>query len=178
MWALTSYFGAEPDTLEKAIRWVPSEVGLENLDSLPGTFPTFFVYVRASAEHYRPASSNSSLRARRYIFNRTLFAASVAWFIVNMLNGRARWFNGLLSAQIWVPVARLSYSAYLLQFAAGYLVSCVVDGRGLDTVGLAFGNQVAFDALQIALSLVLAVGVWVVAEKPGMNVANWVSRGT
>jgi len=66
-----------------------------------------------------------------------------------------------------------------MQFAAGYLVSEVINGVGMDTVALVFWNQAGcFDLVQVCVSLMLASVVWVLAEKPFMNVANWMSRGT
>lgn len=48
---------------------------------------------------------------------RWLFGWAAARVFAATLQGRLRLLNGLLSAGCWVPLAALSYSAYLLQKA-------------------------------------------------------------
>ena len=47
---------------------------------------------------------------------RPLLAAGVAWLLYHAQTRRARLVRWFLSARVWTPIARLSYSAYLLQY--------------------------------------------------------------
>lgn len=50
------------------------------------------------------------------LFSQGILAAAVAWLIFRCCAGHLPHFNTLLAVRMWVPLARLSYSAYLLQF--------------------------------------------------------------
>eukprot|EP00736_Rhodelphis_marinus_P006858 Rmarinus@m.3685 len=52
------------------------------------------------------------------LFSRTVLSIAVAYFIVTMSVGQHRTLNAFLSMKVWIPIARLSYSAYLLQYIA------------------------------------------------------------
>lgn len=52
------------------------------------------------------------------LLSQGLLAASVSWAAFRMSSGCMPWLDSLLSGSLWVPLARLSYSAYLLQFVA------------------------------------------------------------
>mmetsp|Transcript_60504 Transcript_60504/g.162314 ORF Transcript_60504/g.162314 Transcript_60504/m.162314 type:complete len:197 (-) Transcript_60504:96-686(-) len=47
-----------------------------------------------------------------------LFGIAVAWCAYRACSGQSQFLGGVLSFRMWVPLARLSYSAYLLQFLA------------------------------------------------------------
>jgi hypothetical protein len=47
---------------------------------------------------------------------RTMVGIALSYFIFMMLAGHAAWLEWPLSLTVWVPVARLSYVAYLVQF--------------------------------------------------------------
>merc|ERR1712083_1019724 len=47
-----------------------------------------------------------------------LFAVALGWIICRMCSGNLPMLSNLLGSPIWVPFARLSFSAYLLQFIA------------------------------------------------------------
>lgn len=51
---------------------------------------------------------------------RPAYGLSMAWFIYFMLTKRARALNWFLSWNFWVPLARLSFTVYLLQFVGIY----------------------------------------------------------
>lgn len=52
------------------------------------------------------------------LLSQGLLAMSVSWAVFRMCSGCMPIWDSLLSRSLWVPVARLSYSAYLLQFVA------------------------------------------------------------
>lgn len=52
------------------------------------------------------------------IFSQGLFAMAVSWGCFRAVSDRAPLLNSFLSAKFWVPLARLSYTAYLMQFCA------------------------------------------------------------
>ncbi len=56
---------------------------------------------------------------------RPLLAAGVAWLLYHAQTRRARLVRWFLSARVWIPIARLSYSAYLLQYI---VLGCVLRG--------------------------------------------------
>lgn len=65
-------------------------------------------------------SQSSVLSARRFMFicGRTIFAGTVALFILLCLIRLGTWFDAVASWKPWAPLARLTYSAYLFQFLA------------------------------------------------------------
>lgn len=156
VWLTTSYFGSFPETSLNA-------AGL-SLDPTADDFDTMYKDIPSQAGMYFC-----------YIFNRSLFGVAVAYFMLMMLNGRAWAFNQLLSLQVWVPVARLSYSIYLLQFSMGYWTSFFVIGKH-STIFMTFIALVLFVVVQLTFSFLVAFAVWMVAEKPGMNVSGKVAK--
>ena len=69
---------------------------------------------------WRPTGGLAFVKA---ITARALFGATVCYFMLLTLVGRCRPLKAVLSARVWVPIARLSYSMYLLQFIASNWVA-------------------------------------------------------
>jgi peptidoglycan/LPS O-acetylase OafA/YrhL len=105
----------------------------------------------------------STFNAAAIITSQTLYGSCVAYGLLLCLVGRAEWLSRLLSLDVWVPFARLSYSAYLLQFVCiDALVPVVGLGDG-DSSAAALGKWlvlvVASTAGTFALSAVTFVGI-------------------
>merc|ERR1711871_431386 len=113
------------------------------------------------------------------VVGRTAFSAGCALFILKALAMSRRDLigtplRGFLSHWFWVPFAKLSYSAYLVQFIAiGYIL---VLGESFFTLekdgtsaGSAFGKYCLLCCTTIVLSFCMAALVFVAVEKPLMR---------
>ena len=108
------------------------------------------------------------------VVNRTLFGICVAYFILMMLNEHTWALRSVLSWPVWIPFARLSYSAYLLQFTgddwSGYLIAPPAGDTSEDrSVWFAAAATLSFTLLSCAISFGLAFVVYMAIEKPVMN---------
>ncbi|MFT3772651.1 MAG: acyltransferase [Minicystis sp.] len=105
------------------------------------------------------------------LFARQLFGVAVAYVMFETLTGGLRAVERFLSARFWVPLARLSYAAYLVQFLC-MLPLFAVWSRDFATART-FSDLAAALAADGAASLLLAFGValgfHLVFEKPIVN---------
>jgi hypothetical protein len=156
-WLNTTFYGALPDTQFLYSLGISlsdtTTMDPDTAQMLPSGAACFFVYV----------------------FNRFVFGCSVAYFVLMALNQRARVFNQLLSLQVWVPFARLSYSAYLLQLVGATWAAETVK-LDYDSTGKTFGAFLLYGIVQCATVFSMAIGVWLAVEKPAINFANWLSK--
>lgn len=82
--------------------------------------------------------------------------------------GYARGVNWILSLRIWAPIARVSYSAYLIQFAGLFVGKYISYGAG-DSVGLIFGKYLGFCLGGFGVVFLISLGVYLLVEKPVMG---------
>lgn len=100
---------------------------------------------------------------------RTLFAASAAWLVCACGTGRAQVLNRALSCRAWLPLARLSYAMYLLQFVTLVPTLRALDmtgaGRAVDVVAM----MLPAVALTFVTSLIAGLALYLGVEKPFMR---------
>ena len=87
--------------------------------------------------------------------------------------GPARWVRSFLSARVWYPIAQLSYSAYLLNPLVLALLYAAIPARWLDGTPWA-----VLYAVGIALTLLAAAPLYLVLEKPFMNLRDMGRRAS
>jgi peptidoglycan/LPS O-acetylase OafA/YrhL len=105
------------------------------------------------------------------LFARQLLGLGVAVILYATLSGDLRLVNKALSARVWVPFARLSYAAYLVEFV------CMIPLYSLWSRGYAtapsFPDLVpvlaANGAVAVVTSFAVAVPFYVLVEKPFVN---------
>ena len=111
------------------------------------------------------------LRQALLLGGRQLFGAALAYLVYAMLTGRARLLERALAARAWLPIARLSYAAYLVQFVCivplcARFAPRVIRAASLGEVLVALGAQTA---AALALTFALALVGFLFVEKPFMN---------
>lgn len=115
------------------------------------------------------------------IFGRILFSTSVCYFILMTLVGRARYLNALLSMRLLVPIARLSYGAYLLQFIGTHWGAQLINLASTYNVGgvhpietgelsvsASLGLFMVYQWIALPITFGLALLVHLFVEKPIM----------
>jgi len=115
------------------------------------------------------------------IFGRLVFSACVCYFILMTLVGRARYLRAVLSMRMLVPIARLSYGAYLLQFIGTHWAAQLINlastyningADPIDTasfgVGKALGLFALYQWVALPITFSLALLVHLFVEKPIM----------
>ena len=120
---------------------------------------------------------SSNIHVRRFIFItfRTFFAGTTAALVLLCLIKRGTWIDWLLSWQVFVPFARLTYSAYLLQFLPMSLKSVDIIPSTFHATAH-WGAEAAFMftyvlyfALISAVTFAMSFVMYMVVEKPAMN---------
>jgi len=110
------------------------------------------------------------------VFNRVLFSVGLTMVLLAALfpvTLPGRIFNKLLSLGVWVPIARLSYSIYIVHifFVTGVLLSIKAhlksEGIPIDQVN--FNWLLASVPLCLFSSGLLAIVMYMLIEKPFMN---------
>ena len=99
------------------------------------------------------------------VFGRWLFGWALAHVLGACLLGRLRALNALLSWRAFAPVAALSYSAYLLQWAVLGLVPSW-DAAGVTTLYAAWATLLLGTAITLAASLAAALPLHCLVERP------------
>ena len=105
------------------------------------------------------------------LFSRPLLGACISVLLVEMLKGRCVLLARFLSSGAWTPLARLSYSAYLLQFKVimplgGYYFSM----RGVDSELVAVSWYILYLVMATAGSFGLSLIAYLLVEKPVINI--------
>jgi len=104
-----------------------------------------------------------------YVFGRALFGLAVAYFVLMMLNNGAKALNYVLCSPIWVPFARLSYTAYLLQtIGMNWSAYAIIPPSELDDQWAAFAKLLAMILITSVLTFSMALLVYLAVEKPLM----------
>ena len=107
------------------------------------------------------------------LWARPLFGCAVSYFMLCTLVGKARVLTTVLSHAVWVPFARLSYNAYLLQFIPMAWIatfpSFSLQNKQNATAAQAWGVFLLFQLAYVPLVFALALLVHLAVEKPLMN---------
>jgi peptidoglycan/LPS O-acetylase OafA/YrhL len=116
-------------------------------------------------------NGRSLLRLPLLLFGRSLFGGALAYLVFCMVTGRLRWLARSLSWRAWLPLARLSYAAYLVQFVCVVPICIWWAPRILRAPSYArlVGELFAQTAVAMMLTLVLALAGHLFVEKPFMN---------
>jgi peptidoglycan/LPS O-acetylase OafA/YrhL len=89
------------------------------LDVLAYPLGILMAFLGNGGAQYRMVWTFSPFLAKfQIIFSQALFALAVSWGCFRAVSDCAPWLNSFLSAKFWIPFARLSYTAYLMQFCA------------------------------------------------------------
>jgi peptidoglycan/LPS O-acetylase OafA/YrhL len=101
---------------------------------------------------------------------RAALGAATAVLLLAALAGRAPLLARVLDSPFWRPFARLSYSAYLLQFNAilpiGYNLFPL---HGVENELVAIAAYLLFFAIATAATFTLSLLLYVLVEKPVLN---------
>jgi peptidoglycan/LPS O-acetylase OafA/YrhL len=105
------------------------------------------------------------------LFARQLFGAAVAVILYESVTGGLRFVERFLSARVWVPLARLSYAAYLVEFLC--ILPLYAVWRGDFAQARTFSELLpalaADGAACVALTFVVALFFHLLVEKPFVN---------
>eukprot|EP00615_Pteridomonas_danica_P014741 CAMPEP_0114402850 /NCGR_PEP_ID=MMETSP0102-20121206/18345_1 /TAXON_ID=38822 ORGANISM="Pteridomonas danica, Strain PT" /NCGR_SAMPLE_ID=MMETSP0102 /ASSEMBLY_ACC=CAM_ASM_000212 /LENGTH=531 /DNA_ID=CAMNT_0001566711 /DNA_START=72 /DNA_END=1669 /DNA_ORIENTATION=+ len=131
----------------------------------------FFLYV-GTLQHYKVTFTLTDTSAAVILLFGDLLVASASalllrWALHVEYGSWLRWF---LSVPVWHPLASLSYSAFLFQFAAAYwaVEALKYHGHELKT-GYMYFSKVYFTTLAITLGLAFLVHM--IVEKPLIKLA-------
>lgn len=104
------------------------------------------------------------------LFSRAALGACTSLLLVQMLRGRCTTLSRILSSGVWTPFARLSYSAYLLQFNVVMpLGQTFFDLRGVNSEFVAFSWYLLYLVTAVLASFGIALVSYLVVEKPVIN---------
>ena len=121
---------------------------------------------------------NMHLRRFMFLTWRTAFSATTAAMILLCLLQRGTWLDAVLSWQGWVPAARLTYSAYLLQFFPASFSSlnvCHSVFTSLSSLPFPAAFMLSFFTYFLiitAMTFLFAFIMYMVAEKPIMDLRS------
>ena len=117
--------------------------------------------------------TNTALRTVGIVCFRHLFALTTAAIILLCLMQRGSIIDAILSWKVWTPLARLTYSAYLLQFLPISIVGVEShvfnDLLNHSFVLAAVASWMSSVALVLLFTFGLALVMYLIAEKPAMN---------
>jgi peptidoglycan/LPS O-acetylase OafA/YrhL len=99
------------------------------------------------------------------VAGRWAYGVAVARIFVAVLLGRLRPLAWLLSLDLWLPIAGLSYGAYLLQNWA-LLVPPSWASAGVTSLWAAWGTGLLAFLVVVALSLASALPLYLLVEMP------------
>jgi len=138
--------------------------------SLIGPKPVWGADFRAPLPGQDPVWSQA-LAVVYVAFSRTSFGVAVAWGIYSCLTGKAFFLNKLLSAKAFAPIARLSYSTYLVQFAGVKPAEAVFKTAiaAISTPTAALPVLLGIWSMTFAIAFPLAFCVYMAAERPMMK---------
>lgn len=122
-----------------------------------------------------------------FVLGRPLVGAAAGYLLWRSLSGQEPCLNKVLSWPIWRPLARLSYSAYMLQvvsFAvAPWLLAPLADATSKPAKALASLSQpamagicYAWAVLYTLFAFALALGSYVAVEVPGISLGQRLAR--
>jgi len=118
------------------------------------------------------------------VTSRPLFGGCVGYGLLHVLH-RKSWLLNLLEAKIWIPIATVSYAAYMLQHAPLNIASqlatrfpTVLALRGVEGVPLAACAFVGYSSLLIATTLALAAAAHLAVERPALKWIRQVADAT
>ena len=166
----------------------PGSLWLDAYHGLAVLFTSWFALVPAEATtmnlglkigtlEYRNAIAKlqpwgAILNNVNYLFDRTIFGIGVSYFILQILRGRCIYLGRALGCRCWTPIARLSYSIYLLQF-----ISLLAWGKAIEaSPSLELWKQASWSAFLVTaavnLSIVTAASfvAYIFVEYPAMTV--------
>jgi peptidoglycan/LPS O-acetylase OafA/YrhL len=83
--------------------------------------------------------------------------------------GSARALAWFLEWNLWIPIARVSYSVYLLQFIPMYLLETVLSPETTDSMGWLWAKYMLLLAGTFLISCLLSMVIYLAVEKPCMN---------
>jgi peptidoglycan/LPS O-acetylase OafA/YrhL len=108
------------------------------------------------------------------MFARPLFGLCVAYIAFRAVTGRARAINWFLSRQGWVPIARLSYAIYLVQFVSitPIYARWSQPFNTASTLGGVLTLIASETAAVVTLTFALALICYLAVEKPFMNLRD------
>lgn len=99
-------------------------------------------------------------------YGRTIYACVLAYFIVIVLTGSGGVIlNKFLSSKFWLPFARLSYSAYLIQFLTLYRAAAYVYIGDSDTTWETTRAYAAFGWVSFSFTFSVAYLMWITVER-------------
>jgi peptidoglycan/LPS O-acetylase OafA/YrhL len=116
-------------------------------------------------------NGSSYLRFPLLLFGRSLFGGALAYLVWCMVTGRVRLLARALSWRAWLPLARLSYAAYLVQFVC-VVPTCVWWAPRLlraTSYAQLVGELCAQTIVSMMLTFALALVGYLFVEKPFMN---------
>ncbi|CAE7850415.1 unnamed protein product, partial [Symbiodinium sp. KB8] len=110
------------------------------------------------------------LRVPYYLFCRFVLGWLVSYAVLRALARNWQWLDAFFSFHLWVPLARLTYSAYLIQFL-GFGISMA---PWVNLIAVKDASDMAlFYALlyptAIIVTFALAFCLYLAVEKPFMN---------
>jgi peptidoglycan/LPS O-acetylase OafA/YrhL len=109
---------------------------------------------------------DSTFNAFTAVCSQTLYGTCVAYGLLLCLLGRVPVLSWVLSLDIWVPFARLSYSAYLLQFVIIDKLVPVVDLNDNDSSGQALAKWLLLVVASVLGVFGLSAATFLAVEQP------------
>lgn len=107
------------------------------------------------------------------LFSQGATAMATSWLALRCCSGHLPRLNSMLSLSAWVPIARLSYAAYLLQFfAIEPLHDRVTVFRDSDTEVIAFSRWVLYCAVVLVMVFLIAFSFFMFVEGPSLRLRN------
>eukprot|EP00742_Colponemidia_sp_Colp-10_P003139 GILJ01003345.1.p1 GENE.GILJ01003345.1~~GILJ01003345.1.p1 ORF type:complete len:488 (-),score=34.89 GILJ01003345.1:152-1615(-) len=107
------------------------------------------------------------------------FGAAIAYYIYMTVCGKARLLNRILSSDFWIPFARLSYLAYLMQFFVfdrmrDWMIDMFdlpLEAPGYSTLpgSKTFGVTLFYTSLCVIIIFIIAIPIHILIEKPFMR---------
>lgn len=124
-----------------------------------------FITIYGTYWNYHPGTWPQPLAAAYISLSRSAFLIGVGVFLFLNLNGYLVLFNRFFSHSIWTPLARLTFLTYLVH----PMVMDTIYGDSRSAVSYTPISTTVYFVAFCALSYFLALFLWLLVEKPLMN---------